>query len=179
MLMILYHGTTEMRVFEIFREGKFNHSTGEKHYLGSGIYFYEDLSQAIVWAKLVSKRDQRPPCVIKATIKVNDDQYMNLDYRDDQDLFFKFRKKYIESYMKHFDAEYYNDSLFCDFLAKRFFVKMMSKTFVYIREPQIPVLLSNQKWTNRNITRHYRTEKQYCLKDDHWIQEISLEWRAD
>jgi hypothetical protein len=66
------------------------------------------------------------------------------------------------------------------FLSKLFSVNMMSKTSVHINkhERQFPIKLTNQKEVDRDITRHYRTEKQYCLKDNNWIVDIS-EWVGD
>ncbi len=55
---------------------------------------------------------------------------------------------------------------------------MLSKTFVYVhpKDRTLPVLYSNDKTTHRNITRHHRTERKFCLKTENCIQTVT-EWK--
>jgi len=57
--LTLYQGNTESAIDEILNNGCFSEkfrSTGERHYLGDGFYFYNDPIQAEVWAKMKVNR---------------------------------------------------------------------------------------------------------------------------
>lgn len=180
--IILYHGTVESKAIDIISEQKFNDSDGEKHYLGRGIYLYDDLEQAIVWAKL-KRNDLRKKgiydryAIIECIVDIELEEIFDLDKRAYQDFFFKERNNYI-NLIKNASLEYtyYNDRNFFNFLFDTADVQIISKTFPYIhpKEKQVRYLLSNDKTTHRDVTRHYRTEKQYCVRDSSIIKSIKL-----
>lgn len=51
MIITAYHGTYKKYVSKILREKSFNISTGNKEWLGHGIYFYPNYKDARVWIK--------------------------------------------------------------------------------------------------------------------------------
>lgn len=185
--MLFYHGTTDEAAIDILGYNKFAPSTGEHHLLGKGIYFYTDPVQALVWAKMRCNRLNREraeeaeerglafyevsPTVIEVDIEINEDEFADFDLRVPQNLFFKHRDGYYRSVRKKLlNIDYYTDSHFCDLICDKISVKMLAKTFVYIHpaDAQIPVRYSNDR-ESRDVTKHFRSERQYCLKDDTWI----------
>ncbi|TGA96327.1 hypothetical protein E4665_15800 [Sporolactobacillus shoreae] len=181
MKLTLFHGTLEDDAINILKERRFDFSSGDKHLLGTGIYLYEDVNHAEVWARMKAKHFRKIPAVLELNIEINDEKYFNLDYREPQDDFFNARCSFfkkINSGKKH-DKEkvdaYYTDSKFCDFLVGLSGDELLAKTFVYVNKndrPLVPVRYTNQKQTDRNITRHFRTEKQFCLKKNEDILDI-------
>lgn len=178
--MILYHGTTDYAAVDILSSEEVTFSKGDKHYLGEGIYLYADPYHALTWATLKAKSKKLNPFVFQFDVEVVEDEFMDLDLRKDQDFFFQRRREYIRAIeVKELNRDYYNDSQFCDFISEYFGVKMLAKTFVYVhsKDSDLPVRYSNQKDTDYNITRHFRTEKQFCLKENKWIKSIK-EWKV-
>ncbi|MDB5084943.1 MAG: hypothetical protein JWN30_1829 [Bacilli bacterium] len=130
----LYHGTTESRYLSLrVADNKFTHSNAEKHLLGTGIYLYEDPTHARVWArKKPPQYEGDKPFIIAVDIELDDQYYLDLDYRDPQDWFFEERKWYRQRYLvlkqrKNARISYYTDSHFCDFLYNRFPVTFVQR----------------------------------------------------
>jgi hypothetical protein len=175
MKILLYHGTTDEALESILTQRRFKQSEGIKHYLGKGLYFYDDFNHARVWAVMKAKRFGSQPAVIQCLIDVPEEYCLDLDHRAEQDFFFKERNKYIRRIrQKRLEVKAYTDSNFCDFIAKRLSIKLISKTFVYVhpKERQIRYVFSNEKIDPFDVTRIYRTEKQYCIKDQGIITDI-------
>ncbi|PFW00286.1 hypothetical protein COL08_00765 [Priestia megaterium] len=182
MIKKFYHGTLEEFGLDIYESQTFIHSDGEEHLLGKGIYLYEDLDQAKVWGITKSKSDKyagSKPILLEVEVDFQEDYYLDLDSREGQDFFFDQRNTFFylvkdKNILKV--KNYYTDSHFCDFLVDKTSDTMLSKTFVYIHKKsrQMPYRHTNQKKTDRDITRHFRTEKQFCLKDDNLVKKISI-----
>lgn len=182
MSTIFYHGTTEEAGTEIYNTQTFIFSDGEEHLLGKGIYLYEDPIQARVWARMKAKYEKAKPLILAVEVEeIDENSYLDLDKRENQDMFFQQRKAFLktikEKSLTHIE-EYYTDSHFCDFLIERTDDTMVAKTFVYVlpnEVNQVPVRYTNNKETDKNITRHYRTEKQYCIKNHSLIKNIGIQ----
>lgn len=83
-----FHGTTEDAAREILKTKKFETKYSEFHWLGQGVYFFrEDVDQANTWALQITKKENRlqnkkmKACVLKTDVKVNSEQYLNLNSR--------------------------------------------------------------------------------------------------
>ena len=96
-------------------------------------------------------------------------------------MFFRHRRQYRQAITSNkLAVRDYNDSKFCDFVAQRLNVMMFAKTFVYPdpMNKDLDALMSNDKRTDTNVTRHYWTERQFCLRDQDWIQGRKL-WEVN
>lgn len=71
MFLTGYHGTTAKSAEGIIKDDRFNHSKSDIEWLGEGIYFYFDFSDAYNW------RDTE--AVIHSIIKVPDDEYLDMN----------------------------------------------------------------------------------------------------
>lgn len=175
----LYHGNTEKVVNEIVKSNQLldkYRSEGDSHYLGNGFYFYDDPVQAMVWAKMKVKnryKDQRW-AVLECVINVEEEGILDLDKRDEQDFFFSEMKR-LDEEIKEKDLEIidYNDSYLCNHLANMLELSLITKTFVYKDMfNTFPPLFSNRKSKPYLITRHFRTEKQYVIKNTNIVVSL-------
>ena len=87
----VYHGTIKQRGDRIVQSQAFLHSNKPKEWLGTGVYFFQYYSDAREWAKLARKSYKKEhkmdmtgsdPVVLKVAVKFSEDQYCDLDDRD-------------------------------------------------------------------------------------------------
>ncbi len=69
-----YHGTTKRHAHSIISERKFHISSGNREWLGSGIYFYEKFSDAYNWHSSGEEK-----VVLHSVIEVSDDEYLDIE----------------------------------------------------------------------------------------------------
>ncbi|GHV63114.1 hypothetical protein AGMMS49587_12090 [Spirochaetia bacterium] len=70
-----YHGTHRDTAKLIMCSNEFRCSIGNEHWLGKGIYFYLEKSDAILWAAA----NQKDPAVLSVDITVSDDAWLDYD----------------------------------------------------------------------------------------------------
>lgn len=181
--LTLYHGNTKRAVEEIvstkcFLE-KFR-STGDSHFLGDGFYFYHDPVQAEVWARMKVNRNPKylgeDWAVMKCTVSVDEDNFLDLDNREEQDFFFsEMVRLYEQLEARKLELVEYNDAYLCNHIASITGVQLISKTFPYIdREEVYPPKFSNERFPPYSITRHFRTEKQYVVRNSNLVNSYDI-----
>jgi hypothetical protein len=173
LILTLYHGNTKRAIDEIVNAQcmmeKFR-SMGDSHYLGDGYYFYHDPIQAEVWAKMKVSRNPKYSgedwAVLKCGVELDEDQFLDLDNRDEQDFFFsEMIKLYEQLGANQLELFEYNDSYLCNHIASITGVQLITKTFPYVDKSEVfPSRFSNEKVPAYSITRHFRTEKQYVIR---------------
>ena len=82
-----YHGTNKESADAILNDKGFLISKGEEHWLGDGIYFYPDFGDALNWKYEAS--DSEVEAVLHTIIRVEDDEYLDLDNEEAKKLFLK------------------------------------------------------------------------------------------
>ncbi|HIE5973551.1 TPA: hypothetical protein ACXNXU_000880 [Proteus mirabilis] len=102
---ICYHGTTQDAIQSIMNKG-FKLSSSNEDWLGHGVYFFirgisNPLKNATEWAK--NKNKNKNICVIKATVKLNEFEILDLRTTKGQKDYNKYREKIVH--------EYYDDLL--------------------------------------------------------------------
>ena len=75
MLITGYHGTTETFAQNILKEGEYHLSCTNKEWLGNGIYFYEQFSDAYNWRP----KSGEEKVVLHSVINITDDEYLDID----------------------------------------------------------------------------------------------------
>ncbi|MCD9020242.1 hypothetical protein [Cohnella silvisoli] len=183
MILTLFHGNTQSAIDEMVNARqlleKFR-STGDSHYLGDGFYFYNDPIQAEVWAKMKVNRNPKyfgeNWAVMKCDIKVEEDRFLDLDNREEQDFFFsEMIRLYEQLETRNLELMEYNDAYLCNHIASITEVQLISKTFPYLdREEAFPSKFSNDKVPPYSITRHFRTEKQYVVRHSNLISSYVI-----
>lgn len=66
-----YHGTTMDSANNIINEGKFKISHSDTEWLGEGIYYYFDISDAYSW--------RETEAILHSVIKIEDTEYLDID----------------------------------------------------------------------------------------------------
>lgn len=107
-----YHGTDESAKEKILSTGHFIESTSDTEWVGSGIYFFIELTpfdNAQKWARYI--RHFPHPSVIKAKIEIDDSKVFDLDFHHNlvqfhrfRTLYFKTAKEFAEQHGKEIDA---------------------------------------------------------------------------
>lgn len=183
--LTLYHGNTKKVIDDIISAGRCltkYKSTGPNHYLGDGFYFYDDPLQAKIWAIMKVTRNPKyyrePWAVLKCTVEVDDERIMDLDKREEQDFFFEEMLKLNHQIKSgNLEVEYYHDTFLCNHLAHIIGIDLICKTFSYRDKKEIVIPIhSNEKPKSFPITRHFRTEKQYCLRTENIINPILIDY---
>jgi hypothetical protein len=76
---ILFHGTPKSRVKSILKKG-FIISTSDTHWMGKGVYFYDERNRASLFVKKVRKN--AIPAVVKAILEVKKEKILDLVNND-------------------------------------------------------------------------------------------------
>ena len=92
MILTGYHGTHKSSVNEILTN-EFTSNIRNDHWLGQGIYFFDDLELAKWWAE--KKFNSSSAAVISATINTEPDKILNLDTRIGLNTFIKELKRIL------------------------------------------------------------------------------------
>ena len=85
MLFVGFHGTSLNAANEIINSHKFNLSTGNKHWLGDGIYFYENINDAFAWKG--TDESSVAEVVLFAVLDIDKTRYLDLDSDEGKFLF--------------------------------------------------------------------------------------------
>jgi hypothetical protein len=157
-------------------------SKGERHLLGDGSYFYHDPDQARVWATMKSRRHKRHNdtywAVLECSVYIENDYFIDLDLRNEQDTFFDFMKdvnrKLSLAYGVEMAVDSYTDAALCNYIAEIAGAKVIAKTFPY-EGGILPTYFTNRRpREGSGFTCHYRTERQYVVRDPEIIRGIRL-----
>lgn len=126
-----YHGTSELSAKKIIQQNKFNLSTGDRHWLGKGIYFFEHADLSVWWAKTKSKKSKSvyfynsPISVLEVIISVDRDKFLDLsDPLKKLNYFNRFYKPRLMEYFKDIKSKNKNISKTRDNKIKIFSIMM-------------------------------------------------------
>mgnify|MGYP001486714024 CR=1 FL=1 len=181
--LTLFHGNTRKAIDEIislqYFPEKFK-STGDTHYLGDGFYFYRDPVQAEVWARMKVNRNTTYKgedwAVLKCRVSIEEEQFLDLDNREEQNFFFsEMIRLYEQLKARNLKLIEYSDAYLCNLIASITGVQVIAKTFPYVdREEVFSPKFSNEKVPPYSITRHFRTEKQYVVRNSSLIDSYDI-----
>lgn len=85
---MVYHGTTLKNANSIVSEKNIKQSIGDRHWLGDGVYFYEELLYAVRWIRCKEKSDElfKKYAIISAELNINEERVFS---------FFKYEHKLL------------------------------------------------------------------------------------
>lgn len=92
MELICYHGTIEKCGDKILKDNEYIWDENRNHWLGDGIYFYDDLYLARVWAKEQCKSGENP-VVLENLIVCKDEKFLDLTKAEQKE---KFRLDFMD-----------------------------------------------------------------------------------
>ncbi len=140
----LYHGTDQNCAEQILKEG-FSFHKNPEHWLGNGIYFFEDKSLASWWTtrpsqKFGTKINKR--VLIESKVEYDDEDVLNLKNLEEYEFFCS----QFSDYLKEFG---HNGAMgvlpiqkmrcaYCDFFQSRYNYKMIIGTFYKPEQSYLP-----------------------------------------
>lgn len=147
-----YHGTAQSRFKSIQRE-KFRLSTGDKEWLGPGVYFFAEYENAVWWAKgearkRLKSKPEDLPFVIQVNLWYHDNEHLDLDLAPDREQYellvsqieSKLKKKPCFDHLAPAIAKEFRRCFYCKLLFRGTQVKILSCTFSKMyNEYAIPV----------------------------------------
>ncbi len=149
---IVYHGT-DYTVAEKIISDKFSYNTSDEHWLGNGIYFYEDFSLAKWWTSKPSTKFGSKivkPAIISCSLMLEDDKILDLRSLDNyiefsaiyNDEFIpQVFKGYIKVEREPSSGKFHTKKLrctFCDYLKDQFELQAIIGTFDLPSQPYLP-----------------------------------------
>lgn len=93
MEIVGYHGTTEENGNEIIKSQEYKYDKSRNHWMGDGIYFFEDSYLAERWADDMVKKTKKAPMVLVNKLYCDKDKCLDLTKAENKD---KFRTDFIE-----------------------------------------------------------------------------------
>lgn len=168
---ICYHGTDKNIADNIIKD-KFIVKTNDEHWLGNGVYFYEDKSLAEWWTNRPTHKfgsEIKTPAILQCKINVSENRVLNLcsldGYKKYASLFNNFFKENI--YYKHRPDEELKiskiRSLFFNYLFLLDDIDLIVAPFVIPTQPYLPIIEKDLIAKKMNIT---YTEIQICLNSE-------------
>lgn len=94
---IVHHGT-DKRSAELIKEAQFNLSVGDRHWLGDGVYYFENNPKmAYEWSKAEGyKRKYNEYSILESNLVVEFADLLNLDEPEDAELFHQHRELLVQ-----------------------------------------------------------------------------------
>ncbi len=92
-----YHGTKKSRCMKILETHEWIPSTGIRHWLGDGIYFFESKDDAINW----TARFKDESAIIEAKIRVDEDKFFYLCNKSHLEVFQEVANLILSNIQKH------------------------------------------------------------------------------
>lgn len=100
-----YHGTCSLHKASITQNGLDPNKTTyrDDHWLGQGVYYFEDYNQAKWWAKSISSKKESKESyalIYESEIEADENQVLDLDDNNQLSLFLKFARELTDSIEK-------------------------------------------------------------------------------
>lgn len=174
--IILYHGTDMSCAKKIIDEG-FEVRPNPEHWLGNGVYFYEDFALAKWWTTNPSKKFGAritDKAIVKCKINYNESNILNLRLIDEYEFFMQQYFGFLESYAlkgprRNLRTKEFRCT-FCDFVQSRFDYEMFIGTFY---EPNQPYLPPEYKSFLGAVHLPY-IEVQHCVFNEKIIEPVEI-----
>lgn len=191
--MIGYHGTCSKYMENIKKYGLDPDKTHKRmdHWLGQGVYFFEDYNLAKWWANDISGKSYNQgtfPVVYQATICANKEEILDLDKRKEYDLFIgrimeiqNELEKDVKKGIPVFDREQLR-AIYFDYYKQQYQISVISFTFSkdYAKYGTFrnKTELSRQKQLGRALGLAYH-EKQICVSKKECIKNRQVRYNGE
>lgn len=171
--MVLYHAT-DLEAAKAIQKGCFSCRTNKEHWLGNGIYFYQDYSLAEWWATNPTNKfgtTISTPAIITCEVDDLKHRSLNLLKLKDYKLFCKsFNDEFLPLYIKNQDEHEIPDwkqvrCAFCDFMASLHRYDIIIGNFNKQDQPYLPDSFNS---LFKTFLLNY-TEVQVCIFDSRII----------
>lgn len=176
----LFHGTIKERSQQILKDG-YNLSRGDQHWLGNGIYFYEQFGLANIWATKLAAAKFTEPVVLYSDVEIPKALILDLTNYNDRKRFETTTRQFYENYIATCGKETTNEqywvkmrsalcNLFCEatgtmLIRAELQQNMDAENNIFMRKlgfsvnNQIQICLRNKKY----VTRTYESESEVIV----------------
>ncbi len=191
--LVGYHGTCSSARTNIQRKGLDPAETHHRsdHWLGQGVYFFEEQGHARGWAHIVTSQKKNIgtfPLVYRADIVADETQVMDFDVNDNISRFLVFAHDLQpaireECLKKGVGYPRFNDetamALFFDYYKREYGIKVMIRTYCWNYDRRVSYKLQDKGniETQKNFTRMLRLpfkERQICVSDKDCIKNCVI-----
>lgn len=162
-----YHGTLDFKAKQILKNG-FIISDKDSEWLGFGVYFFTNFSDAESWAdnelkKLQNKDKNYNPAVLKAIVNCEPEAYYDLDIKENFDKMREEMLEVIKGLCGRNSTKLTHEQIrciACNWFAKKHKVKVYNFTFPrkYYNEVGFPIVIDQQ---------------QFCVREPQLIKSLS------
>lgn len=186
-----YHGTCSKYRYSIEKDGfdpdKSKHR--DDHWLGQGVYFFDDYDKALWWASTIAARNENCGAVIfKAIIDAPDDEVLDLNDYKQLDAFMTETLKTIEEIKRTCPGKMpiFEDSkfraVFFDYYKKRNSISVIIGTF----QKEFAGYTTKRSYAEKemqrkimNITGIKYSERQICVSKKECIKSTKLVYNEE
>ena len=91
MIITGYHGTSKEIANIVLSKKEFELSSGDKEWLGNGIYFYFQYYDALDWTK---QKKYHSPAILHSIIQVPNEDVLDFDSKSGQDIFKRYENMF-------------------------------------------------------------------------------------
>ena len=187
---IAYHGTSSKHVDSIKNNGldpKHSHNRAD-HWLGQGIYFFDDYDKALWWASCTSKNKKYYKAVFKAQITASDEEVLNLDDKCQLDKFIDYTielsnhigNECVEK-MPVFNTDTAR-AVYFDYYKTQYNVSVIIRTFTKLYPRNTESRHHNKLRKQEEILKKLGLsflERQICVSKKECIQAVMLVYKED
>ncbi len=177
--MCYYHGTNINSFNKILKDNKMNPSRGDNHWLGDGVYFYDDVVYAYYWIYTQFNNRYKNNLsennniynefkIISSKLKMESEKIFNLDSIINKTIF---DTTYENCVNKKIQSQRFKD---CE-MADGVVINIMFNELGYNKNYNVVIASFSRRtknYENTNLRLHYSIEKQICVKDNGIIYDI-------
>ncbi len=169
-LLVGYHGTNSSNCQSILASKVFRPSKGVRHWLGDGVYFFEQETEAVAWVNRYGSES----AILEADIQVENNMYFNIaDSEEDRECFVKIAKRILDEADLHqiqIDQKNKIDGFVVNFIYNKFFqFHVIKGCFAF------PIADFKEYATNiynTPVSRLMKIQTQYCVRNSSCIVNI-------
>ncbi len=168
-MLVGYHGTNRGNCQSILADQVFRPSKGVRHWLGEGVYFFEQQTEAIAWVNRFGSES----AILEADIHVENNMYFNIaDNDEDRECFVKIAKRILdeaESHKIQIDQKNKIDGFVVNFIYNNFFQFHVIKGYFAF---SIADFKEYANIYNTPVSRLVKIQTQYCVRNSRCIVNI-------
>lgn len=162
-----YHGTTTAAASSIMQQKRFDISKGDRQWLGNGIYFYPDFSDALNWGGTTGTTAS--DSILHVLVKVREEEMLDMDTQEGK----RFGRELLDRICKDEDFE----------IDKNAEVNQCALiNLIWDRCRSIKVLcasFSPEKTKVKTLLDFRTKRKEFCVRDNDSIAYIGVIKRGD
>lgn len=174
---IVYHGTDCISAKKIMQTN-FIYKRRSNHWLGNGIYFFEDYKQAKWWSEIISKKQKLLAVIIEVKLEVESDKILDLRETSAMLMFLDRANRILEGISKNDKEPISTDKhklmcIVCDYYKIEYNIDLIIKNFSKDYKSSFLNLDTTKKNVMQLLGLNYQ-EVQYCVSSNQIIKNKKI-----